>query len=90
MENYAEILCHMSLISEIRHNISLLTFFVTLFVLRVLMAYHAELNLGIWSICTLQSSALLMHNPRNFVSDKLAINYFHVVIRRLSHEHSLF
>ena len=67
----------MSLMSENRHNISLLTFLVTLFVLRVLMAYHVELNLGIiWSICTLQSIVLLRHNPRNFVSDKLAINSF--------------
>jgi len=56
---------------------SFLKFLVTLFVLRVLMAYHAELNFGIiWSICTLQSIVLWRHNPRNFVSDKLAINLF--------------
>ena len=62
--------------SEYRHNI-LLTFLAILFLLRVLMEYHAELNLGlIWSICTLQSIVLLRHNPRNFVSDKLQINLF--------------
>jgi len=55
------------------------------------MAYHAELNLGIrWSICTLQSIVLFTHNPRSFVSEKLVINYFHIVIYHLSHERSLF
>lgn len=39
---------------------------------RVLMTYHAELNLGItWSICSLQSMMLPRHNYRNFVSDKI-------------------
>ena len=33
MENYPRILCHMTLMSENRHNIPLLTFLVTLFVL---------------------------------------------------------
>ena len=72
MENYPKILCHMSLISDNRRNISLLTFLVTLF-----LAYHALLNLGIkWFISTLQSIVLLRHNPINFVSAKLAINFF--------------
>ena len=55
------------------------------------MAHHAELNLGMrWSKCTLQSNVLFRHNPRNTVSDKLAINYFNTVIYHLSHEHYLF
>jgi len=41
------------------------------------MAYHAELNLGLrWSVCTLKSVVLVRHNPRNYVSDNLAINLF--------------
>jgi len=41
------------------------------------MSHLAELNLGVrWSVCTLQASVLLKHYPRNFISDKLAINLF--------------
>ena len=41
------------------------------------MAYHAGHNLGTrWSIYNLQSIVSLRHNPRNFVSDKFAINLF--------------
>jgi len=76
MENYPKIFL-VSVMSENRHNLSLLMFLVTLFGFRVLMSYHAELNLGVrWSVCTLQATVLLRHYPRNFISDKLAINLF--------------
>ena len=44
---------------------------------RILLAYHAVLSLATrWSIWPLLSNVIGRYNPRNFVSDKLAINLF--------------